>query len=84
MLLQWGRADPLLHPVLGQAERGLMRLGRTTERLEALGYQLTATKHHREDGCTPGPAPGERIAIRYRAIRSGRGHPEPLSGHRMR
>ncbi len=60
VLVQWDRADPLLHPVLGQAERGLLRLGRTTERLEALGYQLTATKHLREDGCSPGPAPGER------------------------
>ncbi len=60
VLVQWARADPLLHPVLGQAERGLLRLGRTSERLEALGYQLTATKHGRDDGCTPGPAPGER------------------------
>jgi serine/threonine-protein kinase len=60
VLMQWDRADPLLHPVLAQAERGLLRLGRTTERLEALGYQLTATKHRKDDGCTPGPAPGER------------------------
>jgi len=60
VLMQWDRADPLVHPVLGQAERGLLRLGRTTERLEAMGYQLTATRHQREDGCAPGPAPGER------------------------
>jgi serine/threonine-protein kinase len=60
VLIQWSKADPLLHPVLAQAERGLSRLGRTTERLEAMGYQLTATKHWGEDGCTPGPAPGER------------------------
>ena len=61
VLVQWVRADPFLHPVLGQAERGLMRLGRTTERLEAMGYQLTATRHHREDGCTPGRG-GEEVA----------------------
>ncbi|MGH7630113.1 MAG: hypothetical protein ACREOF_12180, partial [Gemmatimonadales bacterium] len=60
VLIQWDRADPLLHPVLVRAERGLHRLGRTTERLAALGYQLSATKHHREDGCLPGPVSGER------------------------
>ena len=59
VLVQWIRADPVLHAVLGQAERGLLRLGRTTERLEAMGYQLTASKHSR-DGCAPGPAGGER------------------------
>jgi tetratricopeptide (TPR) repeat protein len=60
VLVQWDRSDPLLHPVLGQAERGLMRLGRTTDRLEALGYQLTTTRAHQETGCPPPPAPGER------------------------
>ncbi len=60
VLVQWDRADPLLHPVLAQAERGLMRLGRTTERLAALGYQLTAGKYHKGDGCTMGPPVGER------------------------
>ena len=60
VLMQWHRADPVLHPVLAQAERGLLRLGRSTERLEAMGYQLTAAKHVAGDGCSPGPAPGER------------------------
>ncbi|HET8623960.1 MAG TPA: protein kinase [Gemmatimonadales bacterium] len=59
VLMQWDRADPLLHPVLAQAERGLRRLGRGTGRLEALGYQLTDTKHL-ESGCPASPVGSER------------------------
>ena len=45
VLAQWGGADPQLHPLLGQAERGLLRLGNTREHLAALGYRLPASDH---------------------------------------
>jgi tetratricopeptide (TPR) repeat protein len=44
VLAQWKAADPLLHPLLRQAERGLVRLGRSAQ-LEALRPRLSATHH---------------------------------------
>jgi serine/threonine-protein kinase len=38
VLAQWKEADPLLRPLLGQAERGLLRLGRRSGQLAALGH----------------------------------------------
>ena len=38
VLAQWKEADPLLRPLLGQAERGLLRLGRSSGQLAALGH----------------------------------------------
>jgi tetratricopeptide (TPR) repeat protein/tRNA A-37 threonylcarbamoyl transferase component Bud32 len=58
-LRQWNRADPLLYPVLSQAERGLVRLGKRFDGLES-PHQLTASQYHAEDGCPPPPSPGER------------------------
>ena len=45
VLRQWRRADPLLDQQLGQAERGLRRLGRGSERLAALGYEIAGRRH---------------------------------------
>jgi serine/threonine-protein kinase len=45
VLLQWGHGDSSLDPQLGQAERGLRRLGRSSERLAALGYELAGRRH---------------------------------------
>jgi hypothetical protein len=58
-LRQWNRADPLLYPVLSQAERGLVRLGKRFDGFES-PHQLTASQYHAEDGCPPPPSPGER------------------------
>jgi eukaryotic-like serine/threonine-protein kinase len=45
VLRQWSRADPLVDQQLGQAERGLRRLGRGSERLAALGYEMAGRRH---------------------------------------
>jgi tetratricopeptide (TPR) repeat protein len=45
VLLQWGHGDSSLDPQLGQAERGLRRLGRGSERLAALGDELAGRRH---------------------------------------
>jgi serine/threonine-protein kinase len=42
VLAQWKGADPALRTYLDQAGRGLLRLGEPSDRLSALGYQLSS------------------------------------------
>jgi hypothetical protein len=71
VLVQWSRADPLLAPQLSQAERGLRQLGRTTERLAALGYKVAGRRQ-------PPANAGPRRYIFPWVERGGRGRLQAL------